>query len=550
MRVLLGQINPIVGDIEGNTRRVLDVIEEARRRGASLAILPELCLIGYPPRDLLLRRDFIQRNLQAVERVADACRDLTVIVGFAQPIAEGTGTGIHNAAAVCCEGRVLQTYAKCLLPTYDVFDESRYFTPGRKVCIAAVQAGAARVRVGLTICEDLWNDAQFGGRPVYGMDPIAATAQAGADLIVNISASPFENGKHSERERLFAAQVRKHGVPLLYCAQVGGNDDLLFDGISMAFSERGELTARARPFEEDLLLVETDEAGLGRIEPYQEGTESLWRAVVLGTRDYVRKCGFRGVVLGLSGGVDSAVAAAIAVDALGVENVHGVAMPSRFSSQHSLDDAEALARNLGIDFRVLPIAHVHSALEQTLAPGFAGLAPDVTEENLQARIRGNLLMALSNKFGWLLLATSNKSELAVGYCTLYGDMCGGFAPLSDVPKTGVYELARYFNTRCGRDVIPERTLSKPPSAELRENQTDQDSLPPYDVLDAMLERYVERDECTEEIVRAGFDRATAERVACMVARSEHKRTQAALGIKVTSRAFGAGRRMPIAARTL
>ncbi|MCC7291044.1 MAG: NAD+ synthase [Phycisphaerales bacterium] len=550
MKVLLGQINPIVGDIDGNTRRVLDVLDEARRRGAALAILPELCLIGYPPRDLLLRHDFILRNVEAVERVAEACRDLTVIVGFAQPIAEGTGTGIHNSAAACSEGRVQQTYAKCLLPTYDVFDESRYFTPGRTVRIATVPAGAARIRVGLTICEDLWNDAQFGGRPVYGLDPIAATARAGADLIVNISASPFENGKHAERERLFAAQVRRHGVPLLYCAQVGGNDDLLFDGVSMAFNGRGELAARAKPFEEDLLLVDTDEAGPDRIEPYQEGTESLWRAVVLGTRDYVRKCGFSGVVLGLSGGVDSAVAAAIAVDALGVENVHGAAMPSRFSSPHSLEDAGALARNLGIDFRVLPIAHVHSALEQTLSPSFEGRTPDVTEENLQARIRGNLLMALSNKFGWLLLATSNKSELAVGYCTLYGDMCGGFAPLSDVPKTGVYELARYFNARHGRDVIPRSTLLKPPSAELRENQTDQDSLPPYDVLDAILERYVERDECVEEIVRAGFDRATVQRVARMVARSEHKRTQAALGIKVTSRAFGAGRRMPVAARTL
>lgn len=557
MRVLLGQINPVVGDIEGNARRALEVIDEGRRGGAGLVLLPELCVIGYPPKDLVLRKDFVRRNVEAVQRIAEACRGITAVVGFVQPVEGGSGTGIHNAAAVCGEGRILQTYAKFLLPTYDVFDESRYFTPGREVRLTTVPAqggGSGRstfgagVCVGLTICEDLWNDEQFGGRPFYGRDPVEQTVRAGAQVLINISASPFVVGKHLQREALFSRQVREHGVPLLYCAQIGGNDDLLFDGVSLAFNARGELIARARPFEEDLLFVDLGSAAPGRIEAYPDEVESLWRAVVLGTRDYVRKCGFRQVVVGLSGGIDSAVVAAIAVDALGAENVHGVAMPSRFSSRHSVEDAEALAKNLGVDFRVIRIHEAHAALEASLAESFAGRAADVAEENLQARIRGNVLMALSNKFGWLLLTTGNKSELGVGYCTLYGDMCGGFAPISDVPKTLVYRMAQWRNAQSARPVIPERTLTKPPSAELRENQTDQDSLPPYETLDAILERYVEEDQSADEIVAAGFDRPTVERVIRLIAASEHKRNQAALGIKVTSRAFGTGRRMPIAAK--
>lgn len=548
MKAALAQLNPTVGDIAGNTARIRNALEQARRQGAELVLFPELSIVGYPPKDLLLRPEFIRRNVEALEDIARGCTDVTAIIGFVQPVPEGTGTGIHNAIAVCAEGRVVQTYAKVLLPTYDVFDESRYFTPGRQVRLATATGGDDRLCLGLTVCEDLWNDEQFGGRPFYGINPIEETVRAGAQVLINISASPFEAGKHRHREELFSRQVREYGVPLLYCAQVGGNDDLLFDGVSMAFDPSGRLIARARPFEEDLLMVDTAAWCGGRIEPYGDGVETIWRAVELGTRDYVHKCGFKGVVLGLSGGIDSAVVAAVAVDALGAEHVHGVALPSRYSSAHSLEDAGALADHLGIDFRVIPIEPVHSAAERALAESFAGWSPDVTEENVQARIRGMILMALSNKFGWLLLTTGNKSELGVGYCTLYGDMCGGFAPISDVPKTMVYQMARFCNQRAGYEVIPARTIIRPPSAELRENQTDQDALPPYEVLDRILEMYVEKERSADAIVAEGFDRATVERVIRMVNASEHKRKQAALGIKITSRAFGTGRRMPIAAR--
>jgi NAD+ synthetase len=435
-----------------------------------------------------------------------------------------------------------------LLPTYDVFDESRYFSAGVEVKTVALGTRCRSRCAALTICEDLWNNRQFEGRRVYGTDPIARSAQAGAELIINLSASPYRVGVQRTREELFADQMREHAVALVYVNQVGGNDDLLFDGSSVVLDSRGRVVARAKAFAEDLLIVDLDASPAGRIEAYPDRIGSIRSALVLGIRDYLQKCGFTDAVLGLSGGVDSALTAVLAMEALGAEHVHAVAMPSRYSSPHSLEDAERLAANLHISLLQIPIEAVHRAYEQTVGRHFAGRAADVTEENLQSRIRGSLLMALSNKFGWLLLTTGNKSEWAVGYCTLYGDMCGGLAVLSDVPKTTVYELAGEINRQAGHDLIPARTLSRPPSAELKPDQTDQDTLPPYEVLDPILEQYVEHERGIDEIAALGFERATVERIARMVDGSEHKRKQAPVGLKVTSRAFGTGRRMPIAAR--
>lgn len=544
----MAQINATVGDIEGNAARIIRAIRQAREAGATLLLTPELAVVGYPPKDLVLRRSFIERNVNAVEQIAAECRGITVIVGFCQPDPAGEGKGIFNSAAVCRNGVVETTYAKNLLPTYDVFDESRYFSPGRGVRIINLDDGGKQLRAGLTICEDIWNNRQFEGRRVYGIDPVVETVRAGAQIVLNLSASPYRAGVELERESLFAGEIREQHVPLLYVNQVGGNDDLIFDGASIAIDARGAVIARGRAFEEDLLIVDLAAPDANRIEAQPERIDAIRRALVLGLRDYVYKCGFEKVVLGLSGGIDSALTAALAVEALGSKNVHGVALPSRFSSAHSIEDAAALAKNLRIELVVTPIEDIHRACEASLAPQFSGLPRGVAEENLQARIRGMLVMAFSNKFGWLLLTTGNKSELAVGFCTLYGDMCGGLAVLSDVPKTVVYELARDINRRAGRALIPQRTIDKVPSAELRENQTDQDTIPPYDVLDAILEQYVERDLSPAEIVASGFDRATVERIVFMVDHSEYKRKQAAIGLKVTSRAFGSGRRMPVAAK--
>ena len=548
MKVALAQINPTVGDIEGNSARIIDRINQARSAAADVVVTPELAVFGYPPKDLVLRRDLVDNNLAAARRIASRCTDITAVVGYVQPDPTGAGKGIYNAAAVCRDGVISTWYAKMLLPTYDVFDESRYFNPGQGVRTLSLQTSGGSQCVGLTICEDLWNNHQFEGRKVYGVDPIARTVEAGAELLINLSGSPYRAGVQQERETLFAAQVREYGVPLVYVNQVGGNDDLIFDGGSAVFNADGRIMARATPFAEDLLIVDLDLPAPQCVAPYPDRIGGIRSALVLGIRDYLTKCGFQEVVLGLSGGIDSALTAVLAVEAVGAEQVHGVAMPSRFSSEHSLADARELAANLGIELRTVPIEDVHRSFEESVRPFFADRPPGVAEENIQARIRGILLMALSNKFGWLLLTTGNKSELAVGYCTLYGDMCGGLAVLSDVPKTVVYELSRMVNRSAGRALIPARTLEKPPSAELRENQTDQDTLPPYDVLDAILEQYVERDRAVEDIVALGFDRPTVERVARMVESAEHKRKQAAVGLKVTSRAFGTGRRMPIAAK--
>jgi len=551
MRIAIAQLNPTVGDIDGNAARILDAIERARVEGGDLVVTPELAVFGYPPKDLLRRHRLVTANVDAVERIAARCVGITAAVGFVEPDPEGAGRGVYNAVALCRDGALVARYHKTLLPTYDVFDEVRYFNAGHEPCVTEVPSqNGASLRIGLTVCEDLWNNEQFGGRHVYDDDPIARTVASGAALIVNLSASPYRAGICTKREQLFIRQVRAHRVPLVYVNQVGGNDDLIFDGASLVVDAAGAVLARARAFEEDYVLVDVQppSGDTARIEPYPDRIESMYRALVLGIRDYLRKCGFGEVVLGLSGGIDSAVTAALAVDAVGAEKVLGVAMPSRFSSTHSIEDAQSLATNLGISFTILPINELHSACERSLAPAFGDRQPGVTEENMQARLRGNLLMALSNKFNRLLLTTGNKSELAVGYCTLYGDMCGGLAVLSDVPKTQVYQLAELINQSAGCPRIPQRTIDKPPSAELREDQTDQDSLPPYDVLDGILEQYIEQDRDVDEIVALGFDRAVVQHVARLVDRNEYKRKQIPVGLKVTSRAFGTGRRMPIAAR--
>ena len=552
MRIALAQINPTVGDIAHNVHEIVDYSSRAKQLGAKIVVFPELCVVGYPPKDLLLKSQFIDDNLRALDIIAQRTIGLDVIVGYAERNPNPIGRTLHNAVAVLRGGKVVSRHFKTLLPTYDVFDERRYFEPGEANEVEnLVKVGDAMdTTAGLSICEDLWNDEKMITRRLYHENPIADLNAAGAQILFNLSASPFTVGKHPFRIELFGAQVRRFGKPLVYVNQVGGNDELVFDGNSMAFDASGNVIAQLKDFEEDLAVVDVPLVGQvaspGTMHRFATGVESIYKALVLGLRDYVKKCGFKSVVLGLSGGIDSALTAAIAVDALGRDKVVGVSMPSRFSSDHSIEDARKLAENLGIAFHIVPIKSLHDEFEKTLAPVFAGKERDVTEENLQARIRGNILMAFSNKFNHLLLTTGNKSEVAVGYCTLYGDMCGGLAVISDVPKTTVYELSKFVNARAGRDVIPQNTISKPPSAELRPNQTDQDSLPPYDILDAILHRYVEEEKGVAEIIADGFDEATVMRVIKLIDRSEYKRRQAAPGLKVTSRAFGFGRRMPIA----
>jgi NAD+ synthase (glutamine-hydrolysing) len=484
MRVALAQINPTVGDIAANSSRILDFVDRAKKTGAELVVFPELSVIGYPPKDLLLKPQFIDDNLRAVRLIASHVSGIDVVVGYAERNAQPVGRPLHNAVALLRDGAIASRHFKTLLPTYDVFDESRYFEPGpadEQANIAAVGGHA----VGFSICEDLWNDERLIARRLYHQNPMANLREAGAEILVNTSASPFVAGKHAFRIELFASQVRQFARPLIYVNQVGGNDELVFDGNSLVLDATGAVIAQARAFEEDLLVVECGREaaqpppqpspgvpGEGKTSQIRERDtlRDIYDALILGLRDYVHKCGFASVVLGLSGGIDSALTAAIAVAAFGPERVVGVAMPSRFSSDHSVNDARDLAKNLGIAFHVIPIKSVHDAYEGLLAPAFAGSALGITEENLQARVRGAILMAFSNKFNHLLLTTGNKSELAVGYCTLYGDMCGGLAVISDVPKTTVYALSEYINQQAGRDLIPRNSITKPPSAELRPNQ--------------------------------------------------------------------------------
>jgi NAD+ synthase (glutamine-hydrolysing) len=545
VKIALLQINPIVGDLAGNARLIATAVHDAGGSRADLAVTPELALVGYLPRDLLLSRAFVAR---AWEVAADLARELKgeppVLVGLPEPNPSNEGRPLFNSAVLLRGGRIEQKFRKTLLPTYDVFDEDRYFEPFRGPQI--LELGGKRL--GISICEDVWNDRDFWKRRRYHHDPVEELVRAGAQAIINLSASPFSVGKQHLRAEMLGSMARRHGVPVAYVNQYGGNDDLVFDGRSAAFNAAGAPIARGRAFDADIVICDLDH-GAPLAAALDSSPESeIWQALVLGTRDYVRKCGFSHVVLGLSGGVDSALTAAIAAEAVGVDRALGVLMPSPYSSRGSIDDALALAANLGIRTLTLPIEAAMLAMDATLAAAFAGDARDVTEENIQARIRGNLLMALSNKRGALLLTTGNKSELSVGYCTLYGDMSGGLAVIADVPKTMVYRISRWLNTERGDAVIPESTLTKAPSAELRPNQTDQDSLPPYDVLDDILQRHIEQHQPADEIVAAGFDEAVVRRVLRLVRLAEFKRKQAAPGLKVTDRAFGTGWRMPIAAK--
>lgn len=542
MKIALAQFNPTIGDFDGNASKILDLARQAQSRGADLAVFSELCVCGYPPQDLLERPSFVQRNRGEVAKLAKSLC-LPSIVGYVGKAEDDTGKPIANCAGLLAGGKLVFEQRKMLLPTYDVFDESRYFQPAR-----AQQATTfLGMSLGLTICEDIWNDKTFWRNPLYARDPVTELVGQGSAVILNISSSPYTLDKRFLRLDMLRSLARRHNRPVVYVNQVGGNDSLVFDGASVALRADGAIAAQAHSFAEDLVLFDT-ETGLGEIRQQPQGElEAAYEALVCGTRDYVRKCGFEKVCLGLSGGIDSALVACIAAAALGPRNVLGVAMPGPYSSEGSLRDAEQLARNLGIEYRVLPISELYEGYLRALQPAFPGRAMDVTEENIQARVRGGLMMALSNKFGSMLLTTGNKSEIAVGYCTLYGDMAGGLAVISDVPKTMVYELAKLVNR--GREVIPADTLAKPPSAELRPNQTDQDSLPAYDVLDRILKAYVEDSRSAEEIAsHYDFPLALVREVTQKVDRSEYKRQQAAPGLKITSKAFNVGRSFPIAQR--
>jgi len=527
--------------LKGNASQIIRGVRAAQDLDVDLVVTPELALMGYLPRDLLMSSGFVQRSCQMTSALAVELKDAPpVLVGVATPNPADIGRPLFNSAMLLRDGSIGPVFHKTLLPTYDVFDEDRYFEPGREPGILELNG----YRLGISICEDVWNDRDFWKRRRYHQDPIDVLAQAGAQAIINLSASPFTVGKELLREEMLGQMARKHKLPLAWVNQVGGNDDLIFDGRSGAFDREGKLFARAKGFAEDLLVVDLDSmAGVIAADDFTPEAE-IWNALVLGVRDYARKTHFKKVLLGLSGGIDSALTAAIAVDALGPENVLGVMMPSGYSSKGSVDDSVDLARNLGIQVLSLPISPIMASYETALTGAFQGYTPDVTEENIQSRIRGNLLMALSNKYGALLLTTGNKSELAVGYCTLYGDMNGGLAVIADLPKMMVYRVSRYRNRRSAD--IPESTLTKAPSAELRPDQTDQDSLPPYEVLDQILELHIERSQSAEEIIAQGYDEQTVRRVLRLVRNAEFKRKQAAPVLKVTSRAFGTGWRMPIA----
>jgi len=549
MKVALLQLNPTVGDLIGNSNLIAS---SARRAGTDidLFVTSELALLGYPPRDLLLNEDFVRRSWDSLRQLALDLADLPpILVGLAEPNTGVVGRPLFNSAALLCRGRVERTFRKTLLPTYDVFDEDRYFEPASESQILRLKGTI----FGISICEDIWNDRDFWKRRRYHADPVQELVARGAEAIINLSASPFTVGKQMHREAMLSNLARKYQVPFLYVNQVGGNDDLVFDGRSCFFNSLGHLIARGRGFKEDLITADLatpapTPAGSIAKDDFTPEAE-IWQALTLGTRDYVHKCGFSSVLLGLSGGIDSGIVAAVASQALGPENVLCVLMPSPYTSQASLEDALLLAHNLGVKTITISITEIMQSYDAKLAGPFSGLPADVTEENIQARIRGNLLMALSNKYGSILLTTGNKSELAVGYCTIYGDMSGGLAVISDVPKTFVYRLAEWLNSATGREIIPVRIMKKAPTAELRFDQTDQDNLPPYVVLDAILERYIEQHQSEEELLAQGFDASTVARVLCLVKNAEFKRRQAAPGLKVTDRAFGSGWRMPVASQS-
>jgi len=544
VKIALGQINPTVGDFTGNSRKIIEYSLAARGAGAQMILFPEMAICGYPPRDLVEKPVFVARNQDVAREIARAVPGISIVCGLVTPAKVETGKSVMNSAAVLGNGEIQFIQSKTLLPTYDVFDELRYFAPAdsrRNFTLDGSQ-------LAVTICEDVWNDKHFWHRRLYTIDPVEELLRAGANLVLNIAASPFHLGKRELRRDLLATIAREDKVPVAMVNQVGGNDSLVFDGSSLVIAPDGRIIAQAKSFEEDLIYFDS-ESLQGDVHPQIEGEEaSAYAALVLGTRDYVRKCGFEQVIIGLSGGIDSALTAAIAVEALGPKNVLGVALPSQYSSEHSLDDARELACKLGIRFQVIPIAEIFDAYRQALAPVFTGLREDVTEENIQSRIRGAMLMALSNKFNGLVLTTGNKSELAVGYCTLYGDMVGGLGVIADVPKTMIYRISHYINSK--KQVIPKSTLEKPPSAELRPGQKDSDFLPPYEVLDHILADYVEDYRTAEQIAADhGYDIKLVRDVIRMIERSEYKRQQAAPGLKITRKAFGYGRRFPIAQKS-
>lgn len=540
MKIAVAQINTTVGDITGNTEKIIQYAALAQMRGAELVVFPEMTITGYPPRDLLERKDFVDANLAALNDLAPKFREIAAVVGYVERNTSNEGRPLYNAAALLEEGEIASVHYKSLLPTYDVFDEDRYFEPA---------AGNAPVKtrgskVAITICEDMWTDEICGPRKLYHRDPIDDLVKKKVQLLINISASPWAIGKEKIRLELVKNHATKHNLPVVLCNQVGGNDELLFDGCSAVVAADGRVLAMGRPFEEDMLIVDLGDPSAPAVTPTFNDIEMVYKALVLGTRDYARKCGFRKAVVGLSGGIDSALTACIAADALGKGNVLGVAMPSPISSEGSRTDAERLARNLGIELKTIAIGAIFDTYLNEFKTMFPGAKPDVTEENIQARIRGNLLMAISNKLGHLVLTTGNKSEISTGYCTLYGDMCGGLAVLADIPKTMVYRLSKEVVNKKG-EVIPTSTITKPPSAELRPNQKDSDSLPEYDALDPIVKAYVEEGKSPDAIAAEGHDAATVRKVALMVERNEYKRRQAAPCLKVTTKAFGVGRRIPI-----
>jgi NAD+ synthase (glutamine-hydrolysing) len=544
MKIALAQTNTTVGDLDGNAQRILSFARRAAQSGADVAVFPELTLTGYPPRDLLEKQNFLDQTEQHLNALAVETKNLklAIICGTVTRTGSSSGNPIYNTAAVLEAGKIALRQNKMLLPSYDVFDETRYFEPAQKQYPLTL-CGAPTA---LTICEDAWNDKQFWERRLYSRDPVEELAQTGAHALISINASPYHMGKRALRREIFTATARRFNLPVVYVNQIGGNDQLVFDGSSFAMNARGEVIASAASFDEDLVLFDTETLTGDRHEDYADECEAAYQALVTGTRDYIHKCGFERVIIGLSGGIDSSITAAIAVDAVGKENVTGVGMPGPYSSEHSVSDARDLARNLGIRFEIIPIGDQYQAFLGVLNPLFDGRTTGVTEENLQSRLRGVTLMALSNKWGALVLTTGNKSELAVGYCTLYGDMCGGLAVISDVPKTLVYELSRVANRRHA-GAIPESVFEKPPSAELRPDQKDSDSLPPYEVLDQVLRAYVEDYQAPRQIAQdLGLPLETVVDIVNKVDRNEYKRQQAAPGLKVTSKAFGIGRRFPIA----
>ncbi|MEY3332669.1 MAG: hypothetical protein RLZZ176_969 [Cyanobacteriota bacterium] len=551
MKIAIAQINPIIGDLSGNAQKILEMSQQAASENIRLLLTPELSICGYPPRDLLLNPSFVEVTDQTLQKLAkDLPANLAVLVGTVVKNSQAHVTGeknLFNSIALLENGKVQQFFHKRLLPTYDVFDENRYFEPG----LQANYFKLDDLNIGVTICEDLWNDEEFWGKRSYAVNPIADLANLGVDLIVNLSASPYTVGKQHLREAMLKHSAVNFQQPIIYTNQVGGNDDLIFDGRSFALNKQGEIVGRAKGFTSDFLAVEFNsnqqDLELSNISPIDEcEDEEIWNALVLGVKDYVGKCRFSKVLLGLSGGVDSALVAAIATAALGKENVMGVLMPSPYSSEHSISDALALAENLDIKTQTLPIGELMQSFDKSLDDLFAGTEFGIAEENLQSRIRGNLLMAISNKFGYLLLSTGNKSEVAVGYCTLYGDMNGGLSVIADVPKTRVYSLCKWLNSHHQKEVIPANILTKAPSAELKPGQVDQDSLPPYEILDDILDRLIHQHQSAAAIIAAGHEPAIVDRVLQLLSRAEFKRRQAAPGLKITDRAFGTGWRMPIA----